>query len=126
MEPNHALSPGDLPALWRERAQCLSDFGDPNSARLWQIVAAELEQALRVLGEDTLTLVEAAQLSGYSADHLGSLVRRGKLPNVGRKNAPRIRRSDLPIKKPTRLGRPRKKRKATEAEDITNIAKKLR
>ena len=73
-----------------------------------------------------MSLVDAAQVSGYSADHLGSLVRQGKLPNVGRKNAPRVRRTDLPIKKPTRLGHPRKKRKATEAEDITNIAKKLR
>ena len=78
------MSPGDLPAHWRNRAQFLSNYGDPNSARLWQIAATELEQALRTLGEETLLLVEAAAVSGYSAEHLGTLVRKGKIPNYGR------------------------------------------
>ncbi len=34
----------------------------------------------------------------YSADHLGRLVREGKLPNAGREGAPRIRLQDLPRK----------------------------
>ena len=34
---------------WRQRAQFLSDYCDPNSARLWQLAATELDQALRVL-----------------------------------------------------------------------------
>ena len=127
MKANHTLSPGDLPAQWRDRAQFLSNYGDPNSARLWQIAAAELEQALRALGEESLTLVEAAQLCGYTPEHLGSLVRKGEIPNLGRKNAPRIRRSDLPTKQATKPGRPPKKHKAAaEAEDITSIASKLR
>ncbi len=79
------LSPGDLPAQWRERAQFLSAYGDSSSARLWQLAATELDQALRALGAETLTLVEAAAMCGYSADHLGSLVRKGKLSNYGRK-----------------------------------------
>ncbi len=99
-------NPGDLPTTWRERAAFLQQFGDPASARLWQYAAVELEAALKAVGDETLTLVEAAALSGYSADHLGHLVRHGKLRNVGRKNAPRIRRADLPIKSPTRPGRP--------------------
>ena len=127
MEANPTLSPGDLPAQWRDRAQFLSNYGDPNSARLWRIAAAELEQALQALGEESLTLVEAAQLCGYSANHIGSLVRQGKIANLGRKNAPRVRRSDLPTKQPTNPGRPPKKHKAVaEAEDITSIASKLR
>lgn len=125
MEANPTLSPADLPALWRERAQFLSDFGDHSTARLWQFAAAELEQALRVLGEHTLTLVEAAQLSGYTTDHLGSLVRKGRLPNYGRRNAPRVRRCDLPTKKPTKPGRP-PSRKAADDDDIANIVKRLR
>ncbi len=98
--------PGDLPTTWRERAAFLQQFGDPTSARLWQLAAVELEATLKAVGDETLTLVEAAALSGYSADHLGHLVRHDKLRNVGRKNAPRIRRADLPIKSPTRPGRP--------------------
>ena len=127
MEANPTLSPGDLPAQWRQRAQFLSDYGDPVSARLWQIAAAELEQALRALGEESLTLVEAAQLCGYTPEHIGSLVRQGKIANLGRKNAPRVRRADLPTKQPTKPGRPPKKDKAAaEAEQITSIASKLR
>src|SRR6059036_510536 len=98
--------PGDLPTTWRERAAYLDQFGDPTSARHWKLAAVELEAALKAVGDETLTLVEAAALSGYSADHLGHLVRHGQLRNVGRKNAPRIRRADLPLKSPTKPGRP--------------------
>jgi hypothetical protein len=45
-----------------------------------------------------LSLGEAAAETGYSADHLGRLVRQGRIPNAGRKNAPRVLRSDLPRK----------------------------
>ena len=111
---------------WRRRAQFLDDYGDPNSARLWQLAAAELDEALRTLGEETLSLVEAAEASGYSSDHLGSLVRSGKLTNHGRPNAPRVRRGDLPIKKATSPGRaraaPRRRRKAA-GKHVHNITK---
>ena len=55
--------------------------------------AAELEATLRERDETTLSLTEAARESGYSADHLGRLVRDGKIPNTGRPGAPRIARS---------------------------------
>ncbi|HSU92218.1 MAG TPA: hypothetical protein VLI43_00825, partial [Gemmatimonadaceae bacterium] len=45
-----------------------------------------------------LSLRRAAAESGYTADHLGRLLREGKLANAGRVNSPRIRRGDLPIK----------------------------
>lgn len=51
-------------------------------------------------GNELLTVVEAARRSGYSADHLGRLVRLGSIPNAGRINAPRIRADDLPRKSP--------------------------
>jgi hypothetical protein len=98
--------PGDLPALWRARAETLSTYGDPNSARLWNIAATELERAMESADAETLTVAEAARISGYSAAYLGSLIKREKIPNAGRTHAPRIRRQDLPPKKTT--GRSRK------------------
>lgn len=52
--------------------------------------------------EELLNLCDAARLSGYSEDHLGKLVRAGKIPNAGRAGSPRIRRADLP-RRPTRV-----------------------
>src|SRR4051812_27002109 len=93
------IIPGDLPAVWRLRADTLRTYGDPNSARLWDIAAAELESALQLFNGETLSLTEAARASGYTADHLGALVKSGKIPNAGRKSAPRIHRHDLPPNK---------------------------
>jgi hypothetical protein len=60
--------------------------------------ADELQRALRAAEADILTVPEAARESGYSADRLKELIREGKIPNAGRKHAPRIRRGDLPRK----------------------------
>ena len=45
-----------------------------------------LEEALAAENDEVLTLQRAAAESGYSADHLGRLVREGKIPNAGRPN----------------------------------------
>lgn len=58
----------------------------------------DLSKFEREEGEDLLTLTEAAEECGYSADHLGALVRSGKLTNYGRKLAPRVKASELPRK----------------------------
>ena len=116
--------PADLLTEWRQRAAHLEQYGDPNSARLWKLAAVELEHVLQALGAETLTLTEAAALSGYSADHLGWLVKKGKLPNHGRKNAPRIRRADLPAKSPTKPGRPCQPSRGHGS--VTNISKLVR
>ena len=67
---------GDLPSRWRERAETLRSFGDPNSARLWDIAAVELERAQALFATETLSLTEAARVTGYTPDHLGSLLKR--------------------------------------------------
>jgi hypothetical protein len=90
--------PEHLPAAWRARAAELRSWSAEAPARVLERVANELEQALRNRGDDVLTLGEAAKVSGYSTDHLGRRVREGSLQNVGRKNAPRVRRKDLPLK----------------------------
>jgi hypothetical protein len=118
--------PASLLIAWRERAAHLQQFGDPNAARLWQLAAVELEQALKALGEETLTLVEAAALSGYSADHLGWLLKKGKLRNYGRRHAPRLRRGDLPIKSPAKPGRPPHQQRAAASGRATDVTKLVR
>ncbi len=60
--------------------------------------ARQLEEALREQDDRLLNLKEAAQLSGYTADHLGRMVRDGEIPNAGRSNAPKIQPRDLPKK----------------------------
>jgi hypothetical protein len=95
MEKTHTTFEG-LPAEWRKRAEYLRAYGDSTSAKLWTLAADELEQSIAAHGLETLPLGDAARLSGYTADHLGQLVRSGRMKNYGREGAPRIRRADLP------------------------------
>lgn len=81
---------------WRSLADQQRRFGAETHARILEYCADELANALRLSEEELLDLRQASIESGYSADHLGRLVRDGKLPNAGRRNAPRIRRADLP------------------------------
>ena len=114
---------GDLPALWRERAETLSTYGDPNSARLWKIAANELERAMESSAAETLTVADAARISGYSAAYIGSLIKREKIPNAGKFHAPRIRRQDLPPnKQPGGRGRPANQKFVPSSDTIRSIA----
>jgi hypothetical protein len=81
---------------WRSLADQQRRFGAETHARILEYCADELANALRMREEELLDLQQASFESGYSADHLGRLVRDGKLPNAGRRNAPKIRRADLP------------------------------
>jgi hypothetical protein len=91
-----AVTPtADLPAAWRDHAVRLRPFA-PSAAHAFDVAAAQLERSLTEADETLLTLGEAARASGYSSDHLGRLVRAGRIPNAGRRYAPRIRRRDLP------------------------------
>ena len=87
-----------LPVAWRKQAKTLRRYGGETQAIVLDRCADELEATLHELDETTLSLVEAASESGYSADHLGRLVRDGKIPNAGRPGAPRIARMHLPRK----------------------------
>jgi hypothetical protein len=83
---------------WREQAVALRRYGASGQAEALEQCAGELALALQQAEEDLLSLQAAARLSGFSADHLGRLVRQGKLENYGRPHAPRVRRGDLPQK----------------------------
>ncbi len=89
-----------LAESWRVNASILRHWGAPAHAEVLERCAEELEQGLQEFELEPLTLQEAAKESGYSADHLGRLVRQRKLLNVGKANAPRIRRCDFPRKPP--------------------------
>lgn len=91
-----AVSVQDLPHAWRQRATDMARYGADGLSRALIAAADELEAALRVESGATVSLKEAAQESGYSADYLSRLVREGALTNMGSKRRPRIRRSDLP------------------------------
>jgi hypothetical protein len=89
-----------LALAWRERAADLLRWAAAEGAAVaFERAADELETALRRQADELLTLDQGAAASGYSVEHLGRLIRDGKLPNAGRPSAPRIRRGDLPQKR---------------------------
>lgn len=90
------MTGAELVAKWSERREEWRALGVHLDG---EKVAAEILTDLRALTtEDTVTLAEAAAIGGYSVDHLQRLVRRRTIANAGRKHAPRLRRSDVPIK----------------------------
>ena len=68
------------------------------AGQLFDRIIDKVDEEERSGDGELLTLTEAAKYSGYTSDHLGALVRHGKLHNYGRPNAPRIRRDELPLK----------------------------
>ena len=82
---------------WRALAVQFARYDSrASAARLIEDLLADVER-IEIREQDApLSLTEAARESGFSADHLGRLVRAGHLRNAGRKGAPRIRRCDLP------------------------------
>jgi hypothetical protein len=85
----------ELSASWRTLAASLRPYAEA-AAVAYERAADTLDATIDAQSEAPLTLREAARESGYSADHLGRLVRLGIIPNAGRPRAPRIRRADLP------------------------------
>jgi hypothetical protein len=112
--------PEELVAAWRDKAASLRRYA-PGVANAWDDAAGELEASLRSTGADLLTLEAAARECGYSADHLGRLVKRGKLTNHGREHAPKVRRVDLP-RKPSKVVRLAVGPKGPNMEAITREA----
>lgn len=87
-----------LLATWRGEVGLLRGRGQEHLAAFLESVIRDAEEFLYEHDDKLLTLTEGALESGFSADHLGRLVREGKIANSGRPNAPRIARRDLPRK----------------------------
>ena len=117
-----------LPADWRRQAKSLRRYGGETPATAIERCAEDLEATLVERDETTFSLVEASRESGYSADHLGRLVRDGKIPNAGRPGAPRIALKDLPRKAhapdPPRLAETRRRRETSNAQIVQSIIRK--
>src|SRR5687767_3870918 len=88
---------------WRKRQEVLMRLdATVRAASLIEEMLADLE-VIASSESDELNLTDAAQVSGYSADHLGRMVRAGTLTNYGHRGSPRIRRSELPKRAKPRL-----------------------
>ena len=93
------VSPEAFAAKWSAEAKAMAHLGAlVNGAALLGDILADFDQVIRGQAEEVLTLAQAAQESGYSTDHLRLLIRQAKIPNAGRRRAPRIRRRDIPRK----------------------------
>ena len=88
----------DLVSQWRTEVDLLRKRGSKAVAAAVESCAGELEQTLVEADLEALTLDQAAEESGYSKSHLSRLIAADRLPNAGRRNAPRIKRGDLPRK----------------------------
>ncbi len=125
---NDRTSVKGLPGTWRRRAKALRRYGSEPPAVALERCAAELEDTIAERDETTFSLVEASRESGYTADHLGRLVRDGKIPNAGRPGAPRIARRDLPrkahIPAEPRLAEKRRSGDVSNAQIVQSIIEK--
>lgn len=87
-----------LAETWEEEADLLRRRGLEREATMEESLAEELREAVAEWKLEALTVAEASSETGYSESHLRALLSEGKLENVGREGAPRLRRGDLPAK----------------------------
>lgn len=104
-----------LPSQWRALAGTLRAHAAEGAALAYEAAADELDAASQREDAELLNLTQAAAESGYSADHLGREITRGRIPNAGRRNAPKVRRADLP-RKPGVLPKPSRNPHISRAE----------
>ena len=78
--------PPPIRGLYREMAEVTDTF------------ARDLDEVVAEWMNETLSIKDAAEASGYCAEVLRRAIRRGRLKNAGRPNAPLIRRVDMPRK----------------------------
>ena len=92
-----------LAAGWVEDAKFLREHGASEAATTSEKHAREVVEAVKRAEDEVLTLAEAAKESNYSKRRLREFLADGRVLNMGRRNAPRIARRDLPMRgKPSR------------------------
>ena len=107
--PADTITDEDTALTWWEQEfapACEAVGALVNGALIARQIVASLRRVRETALAETMSLTEAAERTGYSAEHIGRLVRRGRLPNAGRKNAPRVRLGDLTLEvKPKLAGK---------------------
>src|SRR5437868_1841826 len=95
--PTDQIHDLDAAFAWWERfaSDCEELDTHVSASMLTRKVISSLRDIVHRDLNQALTLTEAARRSGNSVGHLGRLIRQGKLPNAGRKFAPKIRAGDL-------------------------------
>lgn len=89
----------ELQSRWQQKRQDFERLDvTVRGATLIDELLADVQQVTSNRDDEFLNLSQAAIACGYTADHIGRLVRVKKLRNHGRPNAPRVRRGDLPQK----------------------------
>lgn len=89
----------EFEAKWQEEEERFRRrHAQVDGAALVEELLSDFHAVIVEGGEELLNLQQASRESGYSPDHLGRLVRSGRISNAGRRCAPRIRRRDLPRK----------------------------
>lgn len=93
-----------LATQYEERAVAYDADGLEVPARIYRRVAADIRHAIEAADHEVLTLAQAAEVVGCSRDTVRRAVADGRIPNAGRKYAPRVHRGELGIigKRPTR------------------------
>ena len=107
-----------LAERWLSAAGTLEAALDERGASLFRLHATELQEALRESGDEVLTLQRAAAESGYSESRLRHLIADGTIPQAGERGRPRIRRGDLPSKRP-------KANQATSKSEVDAILRNI-
>jgi hypothetical protein len=96
-EGGESMSIESVKQRWENRrAEYARLNAQVNAEVLTREFLQDLEAVQAASREITLTLSEASRRSGYHRDTLARLIRDGRIPNAGRKHAPRIRCADLP------------------------------
>ena len=96
--PTDTITDEDTALTWWEQEfapACDALGAQVNAALLTREIVASLRLVRKASLNQCLSLSQAAIRTGYSPDHIGRLVRQGRVPNAGRKNAPRVRLQDL-------------------------------
>lgn len=101
--------------------RCASLGCQVDGALLAQEIVASIRSIRTAALDEPLTLTEAEKRTGRSRDHIGKLVRQGKIPNAGRKHAPRVRYRDLIARIKPKLAASK-----TKGYDLASDARSLR
>jgi hypothetical protein len=86
----------EFTSRWQERADEWGRMGVlAEASRLITQLLSELSSVFSDEENELLSVAEAAKRSGYSPDHVARLVRKGTIPNAGRRGKPMVRAGDL-------------------------------